>query len=163
VRYIKTEFLYSVRILLNPKNNTIKVVDKNVKYNCVQTLLTTKLFEDICCLILMILIQPHHTFPDCTNEAVGSTVFFFKLTQVDIMLGFNSQEGLMVTSLFKGRMSIPLKIRISTFFTLSFDFILTEEIDVLLFYFFNKKKLYFLKILLVALFLNLELILLAEI
>jgi hypothetical protein len=56
------------------------------------------------------------------------------------MLGFNSQEGLMVTSLFKGRMSIPLTIRISTFFNLSFDFVLTKESADLLFYFLTKRS-----------------------
>jgi hypothetical protein len=53
----------------------------------------------------MILIQSQYAFPDLGNEVVDSTVFFSNLTQVDIMLGFNSQEGLMVTSLFKGRTS----------------------------------------------------------
>jgi hypothetical protein len=92
-------------------------------------------------------IQLQYAFPDL-GEVVDSTVFFSNLTQVDIMLGFNSQEGLMVTSLFKGRMSIEdQNINI---FTLSFDFILTKESADLLFYL--KKKLYFVKILLVALF-----------
>jgi hypothetical protein len=68
------------------------------------------------------IIKVQLAFPDLVNDDVRSTLFFSDLTQVDIMLGFNSQEGLMVTSLFKGRMSIPLKIRISTFFTLTFDF-----------------------------------------
>jgi hypothetical protein len=65
----------------------------------------------------MLSIQSRHAFPDLASKSI---IFFSNLKQVDIMLGFNSQEGLMVTSLFKGRMSIPFKMRISTFFKFVF-------------------------------------------
>jgi hypothetical protein len=54
------------------------------------------------------------------SEIAGSPHGFLtpSLFQVDIMLGFNSQEGLMVTSLFKGRTEQKfyiLNFRISLF------------------------------------------------